>query len=114
MRFCLEVGCRNTVPRGRCAACRRKREQRRGSRHDRGYTAAWAAYSADRLAQHPWCVGYPRGYHAGAPMLADVTDHIVSARRAPERFMDPTNHQSLCQDCNKRKAMAEEGALARG
>ena len=47
-------------------------------------------------------------------MLATVTDHIIAAAKAPELFWDKSNHQSLCDDCNKRKAIAEEGALAKG
>jgi len=58
-------------------------------------------------------VGYPTGIHPPFTRLADVTDHVLPAATHPELFMDPTNHQSLCHDCNKRKAIAEEGGFGR-
>lgn len=106
-------------------------EQRRGSAHQRGYTRRWSEYSKARLRRHPLCVGYPRGYHGytvvegengdeiinqtsdARLVLAEVTDHGESAAAHPELFWEPSNHQSLCTDCNKRKAIEVEGGFGR-
>jgi 5-methylcytosine-specific restriction endonuclease McrA len=99
---------------GLCQLHRSQTNQRddraRGNRHARGYTNDWARYSRRRLHDHPWCEGYPSGVHA-RPTLADVTDHIVDAADRPDLFWDPTNHQSLCSDCNKRKAIDARGSI---
>jgi 5-methylcytosine-specific restriction enzyme A len=111
--FCPVPGC-TVRAHGRCAAHQQVRledertyQQGRRTRHQRGYTNRWAAYSKRRLAGAPWCVGYPVGCHS-VPVLAEVTDHIVSREKAPERFWDPLNHQSLCRSCNGRKARVED------
>ena len=110
--ICVEPGC-PVRANGRCPAHRRAKDQRRGTRHQRGYTNRWADYSKARLARHPWCVGYPVGHHAGLPVLATCTDHILSAKARPDLFWDEANHQSLCADCNSRKGIAEEGGFGR-
>lgn len=112
--YCAAPGCSTLVPRGtaRCPVHRREQDVQRGTAHQRGYTKAWARYSADRLTAHPYCVGYPRGVHA-LRTRACVTDHIVSAQTAPDRFWDVSNHQSLCYACNARKAFDEARGLAR-
>jgi 5-methylcytosine-specific restriction protein A len=75
------------------------------TRTGRGYTNDWLRYSQARLARFPFC--------AVCGHLATVTDHIQSARAYPGLFWDESNHQSLCGPCNRRKAIAEEGALGR-
>lgn len=108
------------VDRGYCSACAPQHslqaiaERARPSAHRRGYTRRWSEYSRNRLKRHPLCVGYPHGVHGARFVLATVTDHIEAAAKAPQLFWAPSNHQSLCDDCNKRKAIAEEGALAKG
>jgi 5-methylcytosine-specific restriction enzyme A len=104
MKPCAKTGCPELVTKGRyCARHRQAVEQARGTATARGYSKQWSRYSARRLAQHPFCTMCGR--------LAEVTDHIVSARQAPARFWDETNHQSLCGACNRRKAIAEEGTF---
>ena len=112
LAFCATSGCAQRVPRGHCAAHSRVKDQARGTASQRGYTARWSRYSQQRLALHPWCVGYPDGVHPERT-VADVTDHIQGAARRPDLFWEPTNHQSLCRDCNSRKAIAEEGGFQR-
>jgi 5-methylcytosine-specific restriction enzyme A len=97
--------CRNTVVSGVCPDCRKTRTRV-------VYSRRWAQYSKRRLAEHPWCVGYPAGVHQ-TPRLAECTDHIKSARQYPELHWEPTNHQSLCRACNVAKAIAEEGGFGR-
>lgn len=96
----------------KCPNCSRRYNQQRGSARARGYTTGWDAYSKDRLVRFPFCVGYPKGVHK-VPTMATCTDHILSASKYPELFNDPNNHQSMCDDCNKRKAIAEEGGFGR-
>lgn len=106
---------------GVCQRCLRVRDQRRGSAHERGYTIAWTQYSRRWLARFPWCgmradgqlhPEHSRCAQHGQRTRATVTDHIV-AMKAGGRSMDDSNHQSLCGGCNRRKAMALEGALAK-
>jgi 5-methylcytosine-specific restriction endonuclease McrA len=52
--------------------------------------------------------------HGERIVSATVTDHIESAAAHPELFWKEENHQSLCDDCNKRKAIELEGGLGRG
>lgn len=112
--FCPAPGC-SVRCHGLCAVHRGERQRRidarRGTRHARGYTNAWLRYSKRRLAEHPWCVGYPTGVHGSIGALATCTDHIRSAATHPDLFWDPSNHQSMCADCNKRKAIATEGGF---
>ena len=118
-RPCARPGCPNLVVRGYCADCaprfssRAVAEQNRPSAAKRGYGRRWAAYSRTFLRNNPLCVGYPRGYHGEHFVTSEVTGHVVAAAKAPELFWEPTNHVPLCQDCNKRQAIAEEGALRR-
>lgn len=119
-RPCARAGCPSLVEYGFCASCapacssKALTEQARPNAHRRGYTRRWSAYSQSRLRKYPLCVGYPRGVHGERIVAATLTDHITSAAEHPELFWDPKNHQSLCDDCNKRKAIVLEGGLARG
>lgn len=109
----LCTSCGETYPVGKgCPSCSRRKAQARPSRHARGYTNTWARYSKARLARFPLCVGYPEGIHT-TPVLATCTDHTRNAKDHPELFWDQSNHRSMCDDCNKRKAIAEEGGLQR-
>ena len=106
--------CGTYYPSGQgCPTCAGTKEQQRGTRHERGYTNEWDRYSKGRLARYPLCVGYPAGLHDKAPVLAQCTDHIVSAKQRPDLFWEPSNHASLCMDCNRRKAIETEGGLGR-
>jgi len=119
-RYCSSPPCHNLVARpGRCAACEAKRDQGRGGATARGYDEAWAVFSRRWLALHRWCgeradfrlhPDHSACVQGGARTRATVTDHIRSLA-AGGAHMDPTNHQSLCGPCNRRKAVALEGAL---
>ena len=91
MRYCATPGCATLVPSGHCPTHR----PRRVGRDPRYSTQRWTRDSRRRLALHPFCVRCGR--------VAEVTDHIVPVAQAPERFFDPTNHQSLCVRCNTEK-----------
>lgn len=78
-------------------SARQESDQRRGSASERGYNSNWAGYSRRRLRkpEHALCVCCKAN---GIIRAADVTDHIIPARRRPDLFWDPENHQSLCND----------------
>lgn len=113
MAICPEPSCPAITPGGPCDQHRKERsrlkEQHRGSARQRGYSSRWDAYSKARLAKHPWCVGFPHGYHGTERVLATVTNHIVPVSRSPERFWDEANHESLCTSCNVRHSIATGG-----
>lgn len=121
-RYCSTPTCGAIVTKpGRCARCRQQADQRRGSASARGYDAEWAAYSRAWLERHRWCGERADGQifsddsrcaREGRRVRATVTDHLQALRAGGAR-LDPANHQSLCADCNRRKAIAHEGALSR-
>jgi 5-methylcytosine-specific restriction protein A len=91
----------------------RVKDQTRVRSDRRLHTHRWKVYSRNRLAKFPLCIGWPVGMHR-LPTLAQVTDHRKPAKACTDsEFWDPSNHDSLCQDCNKRKGIAEEGGLGR-
>lgn len=108
-RYCTTPNCPNKVTRGACPDCLRRRAAAKGVTYGR----RWAAYSKRYLAAHPWCVGYPRGFHGAEWMQSECTDHILSAKTHPELFWDPTNHQPMCQRCNTVKGISQEGGFGR-
>jgi 5-methylcytosine-specific restriction endonuclease McrA len=73
----------------------------------------WRRLSKARLAEFPLCVGWPTGHHGSFPVMATCTDHVLSVWTHPELAYDPDNLQSLCGECNRRKAVATEGAWGR-
>jgi len=100
-RPCLAAKCPNLVASGYCfdhaslARAYDHSRDRNDSIRQLYKSTRWRRYSKWRLRGHPFCS------RCGAP--AKVTDHIVPAHVAPERFFDPTNHTALCVSCNVRK-----------
>lgn len=115
--FCATPKCPERVTSGHCEKHSRQRgserEHRRTPSHPLLHTSRWKRTSKEHLALHPWCAGFPRGVHGAQQALATCTDHVRPAREHPELFWDPSNHQSLCGDCNRRKNIAEEGGFGR-
>lgn len=105
-------GCGRMVV-GPCEDCARERAKRVDvKRNTTDYralyrTEKWKQTSRRHLALHPWCVGFPAGSHGTERVLAQCTDHIRPAHRYPELFFEPSNHQSLCFDCNTSKGGSE-------
>jgi len=77
-------------------------DERRGSRHVRGYTYAWSVYSKAFLAQHPLCAD-PYHVHGDLGHFSECVDHIVPPQFGGD-FWDASNHQPLCTACNLRKS----------
>ena len=96
---------------GHVCPAARAQDTARGTAHQRGYTYHWARYSQSRLAEHPWCAGYPVPHPPDVRAHACVTDHILPARDRPDLFWDEDNHRSLCSSCHARKTQAEGGRV---
>jgi 5-methylcytosine-specific restriction protein A len=100
--------CRNRVRKGPCADCSKKREQLRGSRHERGYDAEWDRLRAEFMCDpaNKYCVHCIARH---ALELATEADHIVPFT-SPEdpRRLDRSNLQPLCGTCHRRKTAAQQ------
>ena len=103
------------MPKGRCPACARQKERYRGSRHERGYTNAWAKRSKAFLLRYPYCGMRPdnqvpvmsRCYDEGRVTLATQTDHVIPHKGNTKLFNDlEANGQALCAACGGRKSQA--------
>jgi 5-methylcytosine-specific restriction protein A len=115
LKACAAPGCPNRVVKGRCPQhskqAARLEDERRGSRHERGYDNRWAKYSKARLQQHPLCAD-PFHVHDELGAFAECTDHVVPAWAGGD-FWDPENHQSLCKACNTKKLTSDRAKYGR-
>jgi 5-methylcytosine-specific restriction protein A len=112
------ASCRQLVT-GSCPTCSRAIDTRRGTAHARGYSYRWSLYSKRWLAHRPLCGQQQNGVLSGAfgsqcaatdrVQRARCVDHIQPAALCPDRFWDPSNHQSLCGPCNRRKGQHTSG-----
>jgi len=106
LKACPVPGCPNRVTRGRCEQHTRQSQRlassHQASRHERGYDNRWAAYARSFLAANPNCRDI-YAVHGQFGKFADLVDHIIPASVAPELFWEPSNHQSLCTTCHRRK-----------
>lgn len=93
-------GCGKYVPGGRCPNCTKRREAKRGTARERGYTTQWDKYARAYLMEHPMCV-YCKA--KGRDVVATCVDHVKPASSHPELFWEPTNHAAACTPCNVAK-----------
>lgn len=109
-RPCRHPGCPALVPRGgglcpdHRSGAHRRYDSDRLSAHRRGYTRQWSRERARQLDREPLCRACRR---QGRVTAASEVDHIVPARIAPSRFLDPANLQSLCRACHAAKTWRE-------
>lgn len=91
----------------RCDTCQSawqaRRDQQRGSAHQRGYDSAWRRAAAAAVTSHramfgDWCPGWQIPAHQATDLTGD---HIVPKDRGGSD--DPDNIQILCRGCNTRK-----------
>lgn len=110
---------------GRCPDCRRDRQRvvdaGRGTAQQRGYTYRWSQVSQVHLRSYPLCgqrapEAYQDGWRGacheqGRIRAAACTDHIRAHKGDTSLFWDTRNRQSLCDDCNRVKAIRYEGGF---
>lgn len=127
-------GCGALVERGRCPACARLVEQRRGTAAQRGYDARWRRLR-ERYLRRLVAAGVAPVCGARLPGAPETTDSLCAAegrlvdgvldldhivphqgQRDP-RFWDPRNLQLLCHArCHPRKTRRQQvmgGGVAR-
>lgn len=76
-----------------------RKPDRRGSRHERGYTNAWVKLRLRHLARQPLCVHCEA---QGRTTPAKDVDHIIPISEGADP-LDMDNLQSLCRACHNRK-----------
>jgi hypothetical protein len=126
-------GCGARVQKGKCPACARQVERRRGSAHQRGYTKDWEQFKAYFLSLVvqagivPCCgAALPNGPHTqdsqcqqqglltmvsrnGHALHLDHTPPLQDWERSdPRRVCDQNRVQLLCFDCHARKTEREK------
>lgn len=115
LKQCTGPGCSNLTETSPCADCSKTRERWRGSRHERGYDAAWTRKSKHFLRQHPFCGMRPGGqapvmsrcHDLGIVTPAKQTDHVVPHKGDRALFENlKENGQALCGACGARKSQA--------
>jgi 5-methylcytosine-specific restriction enzyme A len=82
-----------------------KRDDRRLSSQQRGYTNRWEKARAIYLANNPLCVECEKH---GVTKAAEVVDHIDPHRGDMTLFWDVDNWQSLCKRCHDQKTRRGE------
>lgn len=113
-RPCTWPGCPQLVKRGRCARhtreSRREEDQHRGSRHRRGYDAAWDRLRLEILERDNYLCQIGRGRPG---CLVDATEVDHKRAKADGGTDHPSNLQAVCGPCHARKTGAERAARNR-
>ena len=115
-RICGQAGCSELVydGSGRCEKhrrqTRREQDERRGSAHERGYTARWSKASKRYLRQHPLCEPC---LTKGIIEVAEVVDHKIPHKGDPILFWDENNWQSMSKRCHDIKTATEDGGFGK-
>lgn len=86
-------------------------DQRRGNRHQRGYTNKWDKAAKAYLASHPWCALCEK---AGKRTEATCVDHIEPHKQDMRKFWNSQNWQPLCDSCHSAKTRSEMTGSAIG
>lgn len=111
-RFCSQPGCPAKVERGACEAHGgagrdwRREDRARGSRHERGYGAAWDRLRAVVRREEPLCrVCLAKGRVAATAHV----DHIKP--KAAGGTDERANLQGICAACHAEKSGLERRGL---
>lgn len=106
-RVCPTAGCPNITTSGRCADCRHRAEQQRGSARQRGYDHRHEALFRDQvLTRDPLCVCTASGHgHTGQCLAPSAhADHYPRERSELVRLglnpNDPDHGRGLCARCH--------------
>lgn len=113
LTVCAQPGCPTLTDATRCTDHRadehRRRDQRRGTRTQRGYDNDWLRLRDHvvhhHIATHGYtCPGWQRPPHFAHPQTNPLTgDHIVELHQGGQR-LDPANVAVLCRSCNTAKS----------
>ncbi|ROT29675.1 holin [Micromonospora sp. HM5-17] len=122
LKICSQPGCPELTASGRCAAHTRDADQRRGTRHQRGYGRAHERrFRTGVLRRDPLCVCTDTSHGHGPACLrpSTVADHWPRDRRELVRLgLDPDDPQygrGLCKPCHDRHtAQAQPGGWHAG
>lgn len=107
LRPCRHPGCPALTREGYCPKHKPKRAERRTSAEYHGWYSlpVWTDdLRPAQLLREPWCRECARH---GVRTRATVVDHVTPHRGDWQMFIDPANHQSLCERCHNRKTARE-------
>lgn len=107
LRPCRHPGCPALTREGYCPKHKPKRAERRASAEYHGWYSlpVWTDdLRPAQLLREPWCRECARH---GVRTRATVVDHVTPHRGDWQMFIDPANHQSLCERCHNRKTARE-------
>lgn len=98
---CIERDCPELTPATRCPVHTRTADRRRGTRYERGYSAAWRRLSERYRKRHPLC----ELRYDGCQLVARDTDHRVPIRAGgPSTW---SNAVATCRRCHAVKTRAD-------
>lgn len=107
LRPCRHPGCAALTREGYCDKHKPRKAARRISAEWHGWYSL-GIWTDDlrpaQLLREPWCRECAR---RGVRTWATVVDHIKPHRGDWQLFVDPANHQSLCETCHNRKTARE-------
>ena len=107
LRPCRHPGCPALPREGYCPKHKPKRAERRASAEYHSWYSlhVWTDdLRPAQLLREPWCRECARH---GVRTRATVVDHVTPHRGDWQLFIDPANHQSLCERCHNRKTARE-------
>jgi hypothetical protein len=105
-RPCPGPGCRALVSGGgRCPACRRRYEEKRGTSTDRGYDGKWRGLRVAYLRQHQVC-SIP-----GCGKPSTDVDHVQSIRLRPDLRLEWSNLRAYCHGHHSAKTARHDGSF---
>ena len=113
LRPCRHPGCPALTREGYCPQHKPSKAPRRGSAEYHGWYSLpiWKdVLRPAQLAREPFCRECAR---IGLRVWATDVDHVIPFEGDWQKFIDTSNHQSLCHTCHGRKTAAESHAKAR-
>lgn len=86
------------------SAARREYDDKRGSRHERGYDSKWVKARAGFLEKHPWCVDCLK---LGCSVPATEVDHDPPHGGDKRKFWDRSTWFPRCKSHHSSKTRRE-------
>jgi 5-methylcytosine-specific restriction protein A len=98
---------------GRCPACRKEVERKRGSPTARGYDYEWTKARKQFLVENPVCSCGPSCCPKGCGQQATVVDHMIPHKGNMKLFWNQANWQPRAKECHDRKTATTDGGFGR-